>query len=122
MVDGLMALGNLLSSLSQHRLRNRVNSTKINLKLHTVLSDLTGRTGRAIIRSILKGERDPERLAIHRDPRCHASHVEMVAALTGNYRAEHLFALKHNFAAYNFLLQQITPCDSAIEAVLLSIA
>src|SRR5215469_17726711 len=27
MVDGLMALGNLLSSLSQHRLRNRVNSS-----------------------------------------------------------------------------------------------
>src|SRR5215472_12683452 len=27
MVDGLMALGNLLSSLSQHCLRNRVNSS-----------------------------------------------------------------------------------------------
>jgi transposase len=96
--------------------------TEMNLKLHTVLSDLTGRTGLAIIRSILKGERDPERLAIHRDPRCHASHAEIVAALTGNYRAEHLFALKQNFAAYNFLLQQITQCDSEIEAVLTTLA
>jgi transposase len=96
--------------------------TEMNLKLHTVLSDLTGRTGLAIIRSILKGERDPERLAIHRDPRCHASHAEIVAALTGNYRAEHLFALKQNFAAYNFLLQQIAQCDSEIEALLTTLA
>src|SRR5215472_7366707 len=96
--------------------------TEMNLKLHTVLSDLTGRTGLAIIRSILKGERDPERLASHRDPRCHASHAEIMAALTGNYRAEHLFALKQNFAAYNFLLQQITQCDREIEAVLTTLA
>jgi transposase len=96
--------------------------TEMNLKLHTVLSDLTGRTGLAIIRSILKGERDPKRLATHRDPRCHASHAEIVAALTGNYRAEHLFALKQNFAAYKFLLQQIAQCDSEIEAVLTTLA
>jgi transposase len=96
--------------------------TEMNLKLHTVLSDLTGRTGLAIVRSILKGERDPERLAIHRDPRCHASRAEIVAALTGNYRTEHLFALKQNFAAYNFLLQQIAQCDSEIEALLTTLA
>jgi transposase len=96
--------------------------TEMNLKLHTVLSDLTGRTGLAIVRSILKGERDPERLATHRDHRCHASHAEIVAALTGNYRAEHLFALKQNFAAYEFLLRQIAECDSEIEAVLTTLA
>jgi transposase len=96
--------------------------TEMNLKLHTVLSDLTGRTGLAIVRSILKGEGDPERLATHRDHRCHASHAEIVAALTGNYRAEHLFALKQNFAAYEFLLRQIAECDSEIEAVLTTLA
>jgi len=96
--------------------------TEMNLKLHTVLSDLTGRTGLAIVRSILKGERDPERLATQRDHRCHASHAEIVAALTGNYRAEHLFALKQNFAAYEFLLRQIAECDSEIEAVLTTLA
>jgi hypothetical protein len=37
-----------------------------------------------------------------------------VAALTGNYRAEHLFALRQNFAAYEFLLQQITECDVGV--------
>ena len=93
--------------------------TEMNLKLHTVLSDLTGL---AIVRRILKGERDPERLATHRDPRCHASHAEIVAALTGHYRAEHLCALKQNFAADKFLLQPIAQCDSAIEAVLTTLA
>jgi len=44
--------------------------TQMNLKLHTVLTDLTGETGLKIVRSILAGERDPERLAIHRDYRC----------------------------------------------------
>jgi transposase len=96
--------------------------TEMNLKLHTVLSDLTGRTGLAIVRSILKGERDPERLATQRDHRCHASHAEIGAALTGNYRAEHLFALKQNFAAYQFLLRQIAECDSEIAAGLTTLA
>ena len=96
--------------------------SEMNLKLHTVLTDITGQTGLTIVRDILKGERDPERLATHRDPRCHASHAEIVAALTGNYRTEHLFALKQNFAAYEFLLQQIGECDSEIEALLTTLA
>jgi transposase len=96
--------------------------TEMNLKLHTVLTDLTGQTGLRIVRSILTGERDPERLVIHRDSHCHASHAEIVAALTGNYRAEHLFALKQNFAAYEFLLQQIAECDTQIEALLITLA
>src|ERR1035437_1168021 len=96
--------------------------TEMNLKLHTVLTDLTGQTGLKIVRSILNGERDAERLAAHRDHRCHASHAEIAAALTGNYRAEHLFALRQNFAAYEFLLQQITECDAAIEKQLSELA
>jgi transposase len=89
--------------------------TEMNLKLHTVLTDLTGQTGLRIVRSTLAGERDPARLAAHRDYHCHASHAKIVAALTGNYRAEHLFALRQNFAAYEFLLQQIAECDTQIE-------
>jgi len=45
-----------------------------------------------------------------------------VAALTGNYRAEHLFALRQNFAAYEFLLQQISECHAAIEKQLSELA
>ena len=93
----------------------------MNLRLHTVLTDLTGLTGLKIVRGILEGERNPERLAAYRDPRCRASHAEIVAALTGNYRTEHLFALQ-NFAAYEFLLKQIAECDGEIEAQLTTLA
>src|SRR5215472_13687979 len=96
--------------------------TEMNLKLHTVLTDLTGQTGLRIVRSILEGERDPERLAANRDYHCHASQAEIVAALTGNYRAEHLFALRQNFAAYEFLLKQIAECDGEIEGLLTTLA
>jgi hypothetical protein len=37
------------------------------------------------------------------DGRCHASQEELVAAITGNYREEHLFALRQNFKAYQFV-------------------
>ena len=96
--------------------------TEMNLKLHTVLTDLTGQTGLKIVRGILDGERDPERLAAYRDYHCHASHSEIMAALTGNYRTEHLFALRQNFAAYQFLLKQIAECDGEIERLLTSLA
>jgi transposase len=86
--------------------------TEMNVMLHVVVTDITGQTGLKIVRSILAGVRDPELLAAHRNYHCHASHAEIVAALTGNYRAEHLFALKQNFDAYEFLLQQIAECEA----------
>jgi hypothetical protein len=103
-----------------HRMQKAL--IQMNVMLHVVVTDITGETGLKIVRSILSGERDPERLAAHRDHRCHASHTELTAALTGNYRAEHLFALRQNFAAYEFLLEQIAECDHAIEAWLTNLA
>src|SRR6202008_170928 len=50
-----------------------------------------------------------------RDPRCRASTQEIIGALTGNYRVEHLFTLKQNFDAYEFDCRQIATCDSAIQ-------
>ena len=60
----------LVEELSTRILRMQKALTQMNLKLHTVITDLTGQTGLKIVRSILAGERDPERLAIHRDYRC----------------------------------------------------
>jgi transposase len=96
--------------------------TQMNLQLHTVITDLTGSTGLNIVRSILAGVHDPEQLAAHRDPRCKAAEAELVAALTGNYRAEHLFSLRQNFAAYEFHLGQIAECAAAVEALLQNLA
>jgi transposase len=96
--------------------------TQMNLILHLVLSDITGTTGLKIVRSILGGERDPAALVSHRDHRCKASTQEIIAALTGNYRVEHLFTLKQNFDAYQFDCQQIAECDAAIQKLIDTLA
>jgi transposase len=66
--------------------------TEMNLQLHHVVTDITGATGLRIIRAILSGERDPVVLAGLRDQRCRADAETIARALTGHYRAEHLFA------------------------------
>jgi transposase len=103
-----------------HRMQKAL--TEMNLKLHYVLSELTGVTGMAIVRDILAGVRDPHLLAAHRDGRCKASEAEIAAALTGHYRAEHLFALRQNFEAFEFHQRQIAQCDQAIEGQLAHLA
>lgn len=96
--------------------------TLMNVRLDTVISDVTGVTGLAIIRDILSGKCDPKELARHRDPRCHASEQEIADALTGNYRAEHVFVLRQAVETYDFLLDQIRVCDQQIERVLGTLA
>jgi transposase len=112
----------LVEQASSHIQRMQKSLTQMNLMLHLVLSDITGTTGLKIVRSILDGERDPAVLANHRDHRCKASSQEIIAALTGNYRVEHLFTLKQNFDAYEFDRQQIAECDSAIQKLIDSLA
>jgi transposase len=87
----------------------------MNLQLAHVLKDITGKTGMEIIRAIVAGERDPVKLAQFRDPRCASSQDEIAKALTGNYQAEHLFALQQAVAAYDFYTQQIEACDAELE-------
>lgn len=88
---------------------------QMNLKLHNVITDITGVTGLKIVRDILDGVRDPRVLAAHRDHRCQATEEEIAASLLGNYRDEHLFALRQNFEAYEFFQRQMQACDTEIE-------
>lgn len=90
----------------------------MNLKLPEVVSDITGMTGMAIIRDILRGERDPLELAKHRDRRCKNTEAAIAQALNGSYRAEHLFALEQALAAWEFYQQQLRAVDAQIEAQL----
>jgi transposase len=91
---------------------------QMNVQLPLVVSDITGVTGLRILRDIVAGQHDPQHLAQHRDPRCRASEAEIVAALTGNYRAEHLFVLQQNLELFDVYQRQLAACDTAIEAQL----
>lgn len=89
---------------------------EMNLQLHHVVSDITGATGMRIIRAIVAGERDPEALAAFRDIRCHSSIEVIRAALVGNDRAEHIFALTQSLDLYDFYQTKIEDCDRKLEA------
>lgn len=88
---------------------------QMNLKLHQVVNDITGATGMRIIRSILDGQRDPVTLARLRDPRCKNDQQTIAKALQGNWRCEHLFALKQAVELFDFYRTQIADCDAIIE-------
>jgi len=88
---------------------------QMNLQLHHVVSDITGVTGMKIIRDIINGERCAARLATHRDIRCLKSEETIAAALTGNYRDEHIFALKQAVELYDFYQERISECDKQLE-------
>lgn len=108
----------LLEYASAHILHMQKALTQMNLQIHHVISDITGATGMRIVRDILAGERDPEVLAKHRDPRCRASEQTIREALVGNYRPEHLFALHQALDLYEFHHQQVAKCDEHIEQAL----
>jgi transposase len=87
---------------------------QMNVQLPHVLADITGVTGLAIIRAIVAGERDPVHLARFRDPRCAHSSEDIAKALTGHYRAEHVFALQQALALYDVYTAQVRECDAEI--------
>lgn len=89
---------------------------QMNIKLHKVVSDITGVTGLRIIRAILEGERDPRRLAQLRDPRCKNSEETIAKALEGTWREEHLFSLRQALTLYETYRAEIAACDQQIQA------
>jgi transposase len=91
---------------------------QMNIKLTEVISDITGVTGMAILRAVLAGERDPQRLAALRDGRCKNDEATIALALQGNWRQEHLFALEQALALYDVYHQKLKEVDQRIEAYL----
>ena len=92
---------------------------QMNIRLTEVLSQVHGASGMAMIRAILQGERDPERLL----SLCHGSLRQgkperIREALKGNYKEEHLFELQMAHDGYMFYQGQVANCDRMIESLL----
>lgn len=105
----------LIQHLTPHILHIQKSLSQMNLQLHHVIRDITGTTGMKIIRAIVEGERDPNKLAANRDPRCANSKETIIKSLVGNYREEHLFSLKQALELYDFYHKKIQECDIEIE-------
>jgi transposase len=95
--------------------------TVMNLQLHHVISDITGWTGMQIIRAIVNGERDRQRLAALRDVRTKADEATIAKSLEGDYRTEHVFALRQSLELFDAYQKQLQECDAQIEAYLRSL-
>lgn len=109
---------NLVRSASVHIQRMQKAMTEMNVQLHQVVSDITGTTGMTIIRAIVAGEHEPQKLASLRHPRTRRSAAEIAQALQGDYRQEHLFILQQELALYEAYQVQLAACDAQIEQCL----
>lgn len=100
--------------------RRQKSLTQMNLQLANLISDIMGVTGQKILRAILAGERNADKLAEMRNERIQASREEIAASLTGNWRPELLFALKQAIDRYDFAsgrLPSVTRKSSSIWAL-----
>lgn len=92
----------------------------MNIKLHTVISDILGKTGLQMVEAILKGERDPDELIKLKDPRIKASEEDIRKSLKGIWRDEYIFMLQQAYDGYMFYQSQIKTCDEKIKDILLA--
>jgi len=91
----------------------------MNIKLHTVISDILGKTGLEMIVAILQGERNPDKLAMLKDPRIKASDEEIRKSLEGIWKEEYLFMLQQAYEGYMFYQSQIKSCEDKIKEQLI---
>jgi len=81
-----------------------------NLKLASVLSDIMGSSGRAVLDALVAGQSDPVHLSRLVSPRVKAKPEAVQAALTGRVSDHHRFLLRLH-------LQQIDALASALAAI-----
>jgi transposase len=93
--------------------------TQMNLQLTNTITDITGKTGLAIIRAIVAGERNPEELAKLRNYRIHASEVEIAKSLEGSWKEEHLFCLGQALSLYDTYRSLIAETDAKLDALIM---
>jgi len=108
----------LISYAGQHIQHMQKALEQMNIKLAEVVSDVTGVTGMSIIKAILRGQRDPQRLAQLRDERCKRSEADIARALEGNWREDHLFELEQAVSLYEMYRTHLRRCDRRLEAYL----
>jgi len=106
---------NLLVFAGQHLQHMQAALDQMNVRLHHVISDLSGSTGMAIVEAILAGQRDPVQLAKLRDRRIKASEDIIAKSLEGTWRVEHLFVLGQALQSWKQVQQQLSQCDQKLE-------
>jgi len=105
----------LLAPRAPHILHMHKALVQMHIQLSQALSEVTGDTGQRLIRAMVAGERNPQHLAAFRNSRCTKGADEIALALTGTWRAEHLFVLTHALALGDFYTAQRRAWEAQIE-------
>ncbi len=113
---------NLLESAAVEIQHMQKAMEMMNIKLSTVISDITGKSGQAIIRAIIAGNHDPASLSQLADGRCRASKDTIAKSLEGTWDDDVLFMLGQSLASYDFYHAQVEACNSMIEKYLIEYA
>ena len=108
---------NLIHSATREVLYLQKAMEQMNLKLDNVFSDILGKSGQAIIKAILDGERDPRKLSALADSRCKTSKEEIEKSLQATWDEEHLFEMKQSDSLYQTYQQLIMECDTKINEI-----
>mgnify|MGYP001175054295 CR=1 FL=1 len=106
---------NLIKSCSREVLHLQKEMEQMNLKLDNAFSDILGKSGQAIIKSILAGERDPQVLARLADWRCKKSKEEIEQSLQATWDEDHLFIMKQSDELYHYYKDLIRRTEKEIE-------
>jgi len=105
----------LIEHRSPHILHMQKALKLMNIQLPEVLSDVTGVTGLAILRAIVAGERRGDVLAKLRRPGCRRTEEDIIHALHGTWRDEHLFVLAQSLDLYDHYTAKVAECDRRID-------
>lgn len=115
MRDLLRTRKQLVREQASHVQRIQKTLEEANLKLASVLTDIMGRSGRAVLDALVAGESDPERLQALIDPRVKAGPEAIRAALTGRIGDHHRFLLRVHLRQIDGLVQAIADIDGQVE-------
>jgi transposase len=108
-----------IRSASMHINHMQKALIEMNIRLPEVLNQVHGASGLAIIKAILDGERDKEKLLKLCDKRIIKTKGEdVLKSLNGRYTKSGLFALKQAFDSYQFYQNQIKQCDMMLQEVI----
>ena len=117
--DYLRLRGDHIAAAAGHVQHMQKALERMNIKLHEVISSLTGASGLTVIRAILAGERDPQVLLGLCDIRIRNVKAErVVESLRGDWAEEHLFALAQAVQSWDHYQGLIAACDRQIAVVL----
>jgi transposase len=108
----------LIEYAASHVQHMQKSLTLMNIQINNVIRDITGVTGMRIIRAIVAGERDLDKLAEYRDPHCKNSKEVIRESLVGHYKKEHIFCLAQALQSYDNYAGLIAGCDREIETLM----